>query len=129
MHMVKDLRDISPRISTLTLRTRDFQIVLINVHAPTEEIDDEEKEEFYSTLKDVTHTVVGNVKIVQGDFNAKIGKEALYRAVIGTHRLHETSNDKGMKLIHFAEGKGLCSHARRFISTLGYPLMENIRIR
>jgi hypothetical protein len=31
IHMVKDFRDISPRIFTLTLRTRDFRIVLINV--------------------------------------------------------------------------------------------------
>ncbi|VVC36852.1 Endonuclease/exonuclease/phosphatase [Cinara cedri] len=48
----EDFRGINPRISTLTLRTRDFRIVLINAHAPTEEKDNEEKEEFYSTLED-----------------------------------------------------------------------------
>jgi len=108
IHIVKDFRDISPRISTLILRTRDFRIVLINAHAPTEEKYDEEKEEIYSTLEDTMDTAVGDVKIVLGDFNAKIGKEALYRAVIGTHSLHEVSNDNGMKLINFAVGKRLC---------------------
>jgi len=54
-------------------------------------------------------TGVGDVKIVLGDFNAKIGREALYRTVFGTHSLHEASNDNGMKLISFAVGKGLCT--------------------
>ena len=118
IHTVKDFRDISPRISTLTLRTNDFRIVLINAHAPTKEKDDEEKEEFYSTLEDVMDTSVGDVKIVLGDFNAKIGKEALYRAVAGAHSLHEITNNNGMKLINFAIGKGL------FIKSTMFPRKE-----
>jgi len=132
IHMVKDFRDISPRISTLTLKTRDFRIVLIKAHAPTEEKDDEEKEEFYSTLEDTMDTAVGDLKIVLGDFNAKLGKEAVYRAVIGTHSLHEVSNDNGMKLINFSVGKGLCIKSTMFPRKEIHKythLMENIRIR
>lgn len=38
--------------------------MLINVYAPTKNKDDEEKEEFYNTLKEIFDTVVGNIKIV-----------------------------------------------------------------
>lgn len=108
--------------------------ILINAYALTKEKDDEKKEEFYSSLEDRMDTTVGDVKTVLGEFNAKISKEALYRVVIRTHSLHEASNDDSMKLVIFSVGKGLCikalcSHTRRFISTLGYPLMENIRNR
>ncbi|VVC44529.1 Hypothetical protein CINCED_3A017668 [Cinara cedri] len=38
-------------------------------------------------------TAIGDVKIVLGDYNAKIGKVTLYSAVSETHSLHEISND------------------------------------
>jgi len=66
------------------------------------------------TLEDKMDTAVSDIVIVLGDFNDKIGKEALYRAVIGTHSLHEVSNSKGMKLINFAIGKGLCIKSTMF---------------
>lgn len=43
IHSVKGFRDISPRISTITLRTENVDVVLINAHAPTEEKDEDEK--------------------------------------------------------------------------------------
>lgn len=43
IHMVKEFKDVNPRILTLTLNDKDFHIVLINIHAPTEDEDDEEK--------------------------------------------------------------------------------------
>lgn len=79
--------------------------VLINAHALTEETDGEEKEEFYSTLEDVLDTSVGDVKILLGGFNAKIGKEELYGTVTGAHSLHEITNNNGTKLINIAIGK------------------------
>lgn len=77
-HTLKDFRDSSPRISKLKLKTNDFQIVLINTYTSSKEKVNEEKEEFYSTLDD---TSIVDIKIVLADFNAKISKEALYRAV------------------------------------------------
>jgi len=46
LHIVTEFKDLSPRISTLTLKDNDIHITLINAHAPTEEKDEEEKEEF-----------------------------------------------------------------------------------
>jgi len=103
---VKEFRDISPRLSTLTLTTENFDLVLINVHAPTEDKDEIEKELFYATLEDVFNTSVGQVRLILGDFNAKIVREPIYRNIIGIHSLHATSNDNGSKLIDFAVGKG-----------------------
>jgi len=59
IHTVREFRDINPRISTLTLKTDNFYMVLINVHAPTEE-----KEYFYATLVDEFDSSVGSVRIV-----------------------------------------------------------------
>jgi len=52
IHLVKEFRDINPRIATLTLKTDNFDMVLINVHAPTEDKEEEEKEMFYAALED-----------------------------------------------------------------------------
>jgi len=90
-------------------------MVLINDHAPIEETADEEKQEFYSTLEDIMNIYLGDVQINLGNFNAKIGKEAYYRAVAGAHSLHEITKDNGTKLITFAIGKGL------FIKSTMFP--------
>lgn len=65
------IKDISSRISTLTFRIKDHKMVLINVHAPTEDKTDEEKDEFYFTLEDVMDISLGNVNIVLDHFNEK----------------------------------------------------------
>lgn len=41
-------------------------------------------------------------KIVIGDFNAKIGKETIYKPTIESESLYEKPNDNGYKLISFA---------------------------
>lgn len=107
IHIIKDFKDINPRISTLTLKDKNLHIVLINVHATTEEKDEEIKEEFYDTLEEVFDNIVGNIKIVLGDLNAKIGKKRIYHNVAGMHSLHEHSNNNGSRLANFASGKGL----------------------
>lgn len=39
--------------------------------------------------------------------NAQIGKENIFRPTIGSHSLHEISNDNGNKLIQFAISRNL----------------------
>jgi hypothetical protein len=56
------------------------------------------KEEFYDILEEVFDTMMGNMKIVLGNLNAKIEKERIYHSVAGMHSLHEHSNDNGSRL-------------------------------
>jgi hypothetical protein len=48
-----------------------FNMTLINVHAPTEEKEDDIKDEFYAQLSEIYDRQPGHIKIVLGDFNAK----------------------------------------------------------
>jgi len=40
--------------------------------------------------------------ITLGDVNAKLGKEQIYRDIIGRHSLHETTNINGFRLVQYA---------------------------
>ena len=40
--------------------------------------------------------------VFRGDFNAKVGREDIYRPAKGMHSLHEISNDNGSRLIDLA---------------------------
>jgi hypothetical protein len=42
------------------------------------------------------------MKILLGDFNAKVGREDFFKPTIGNERLHEISNDNGVRLVNFA---------------------------
>lgn len=65
----------------MKLKTNYLDMVLINVHAPTEDKDGDEAEVFYATLEDVYESLTGSSWIIVDDFNAKIGREILrYRS-------------------------------------------------
>jgi len=116
IHLVKEFKDVSPRISTLTLKDNDLHMVFIDVHAPTEDKDEEEKEDFYERLEEIFDITLGDIKVVLGNLNAKIGKERIYRKVTGVHRLHvhEHSNDNGIRLVNLALGKDLIIKSTMF---------------
>jgi len=66
--------------------------MLINGYAPIEDKEDEVKDMFYKTLDKVCDLVPDNkMKILLGDFNAKIGQEVIYRVYIIDQRLGERS--------------------------------------
>ena len=46
--VIKDFRDVNPRISILTLTTQWFDIGFVNPHAPTEDKRQEEKDLFFT---------------------------------------------------------------------------------
>ena len=60
----------------------------------TEEI----KEEFYNLLEqNINQIAMSDIKIILGDFNAKVGKESIYKPTIGNE----------IKMIQFAISNGL----------------------
>jgi len=48
-----------------------------------------------------------DIKIILGDFNAKVGKESIYKPTIGNESLHNEINNNRIKMIHFAISIGL----------------------
>ena len=40
--------------------------------------------------------------ITLGDFNAKLGREQLCKDIIGRHRLHDVTNNNGLRLVQYA---------------------------
>ena len=68
-------------------------------------IDENEKKFFYTTLVNIITSLTSSLKIVLGDFNAKIGHETCYKKVVGNYSLHVNMNDNGSKLIYFCNRK------------------------
>jgi endonuclease/exonuclease/phosphatase family metal-dependent hydrolase len=47
------------------------------------------------------------MKILLGYFNAKVGREEIFKLTIWNESLHEISNDNGVRLVNFATSKNL----------------------
>jgi len=45
------------------------------------------------------------MKMLLGDFNAKVGRENIFKPPIGQESLHQDSNDNGVRLVSFATSK------------------------
>jgi hypothetical protein len=43
-----------------------------------------------------------HMKILLGNFNAKVDKENIFKQIIGNESLHEISNDNGVRVVNFA---------------------------
>jgi len=113
--VVKESKDINPRISLLTIEAQWFEISFVNVHAPTEDKSQDEKETSYEQLESKLSSITRNrIQIVLGDLNAKVGKETMFRQVTGKHSLYEETNDSGLKLIDLATGNGLVIKSTMF---------------
>jgi hypothetical protein len=49
-----------------------------------------------------------------GDFNAKVGRENIFKPTIGNESLHEISNDNGVRVVNFATSKNLVVKSAMF---------------
>jgi exonuclease III len=75
---VLEYETINERICRLRMKGRCRDITILSVHAPTEEKEEREKEEFYGCLEEIYHKIQKyDLVIIMGDFNAKIGKESI----------------------------------------------------
>ena len=70
------------------------------MHAPSEEKSDDSNDSFYEELEQVIdHFSKYQLKILLGDFNAKVGRENIFKPTIGNERLHQDSNDNCVRLV------------------------------
>jgi len=104
--VVKRVEFVSDRASYIVMRGRWCSIIVVNVHAPSEEKSDESKDSFYEELEQVfDHVPKYHMKIILGDFNAKVGRENIFKPTIGNESLHQGSNYNGVRLVNFATSK------------------------
>ena len=73
---VKRVDFVSDRVSYIVLRGRWCNIIVLNVHAPSEENSDDSKDSFYEDLEQVFDNFPEyHMTIILGDFNEKVGRE------------------------------------------------------
>jgi Reverse transcriptase (RNA-dependent DNA polymerase) len=98
---------ISERMCKLGLKVKlgdkHKKISIVNIHAPTEEKEDEIKDEFYEQLEEIFDRIPNNnIKLIMGDANAKVGNEEIFKSITGGESKHDRSNDNGIRLINMA---------------------------
>jgi len=54
------------------------------------------------------------MKILQGDINAKVGREDIFNPIMGQESFHQDSNDNGIRRVNFATSKNLVVKSTMF---------------
>jgi hypothetical protein len=110
-HLIMNFQSKSPRMCWLRIRGKFLNYSIINAHAPTEDKSDIEKDAIYDGLRNLYYACpTHGVKLIIGDLNAQIDKEALYCTIyptIGKEAFHQESNKNGKKLTHFAASRNM----------------------
>jgi hypothetical protein len=90
---------VSARMSYIVLRGHWCNIIVLNVHAPTEEKGDDSKDTFYEESQGVFyHFPKHHMKILFGNFNTKVGRKDTFKPTIGNESLHLHSNDNCVRM-------------------------------
>jgi len=54
------------------------------------------------------------VKSLIGDFNAKLGRDDIFKPTVGNESIHQESNDNGVGIVNFAASKNLVVKSTMF---------------
>ena len=109
VNTVMECRPVSSRLITIRLRAVPFNITIVQACAPTPDYDDNEIEEFYDQLQNVIdQTPNKSIFVVQGDWNAKAGKDACenWQDICGPF-CNDDTNERGLRLLEFDTLKDL----------------------
>jgi hypothetical protein len=102
-------------MSYIILRSHWCNIVVLNVQAPCEDKGDDVKGSFYEEL---VHVFVlfhrYDINILLDDFNAKVGREDIFKPTFGNESSHEISNDNVVRIVNFATSKNLAVKSTMF---------------
>nr|CAH8829211.1 unnamed protein product [Trichobilharzia regenti] len=87
---------ISSRIMTARFNSKGRKVSIIQCYAPTNNADLEKKEEFYRQLQaTMDNTPAGDMKILMGDMNAKLGPNNTGRELIMGREALGEMNENG----------------------------------
>ena len=84
---VKRAEFVSNRVShtSTVLKSHWCNIIVSNVRAPSLEETDDSKGSFYEKLEHIGHFPKYHINILLGDFNAKMGRENIFKPTAGLH--------------------------------------------
>jgi hypothetical protein len=105
---VRRIEFVSDRMSYIILRGRWCNIVVLNVHAPYEDRSGDVKDRFHEELGSIFEQIPRYyMQILLSDFNAKVGREDIFKPTIVDESSHNISNDSGVRVVNFATSKTL----------------------
>jgi hypothetical protein len=112
---VKRIEFACDRVSHIILICRWCNIIVLNVHASGEDKTDNIKDRINEEQELVFDKFPRyHMKILLGDFNAKVGTEDIFKPTIRNESLHEISNDNGVRVVSFATSKNLTVKSTMF---------------
>jgi hypothetical protein len=83
-------------MSYITLRGSWCDITILNVYAPAKDKCDDTKNSLYEELERVFDQFPKyHMKMLLEGFNTKLGREDIFKPLIGNESLHETNDDYG----------------------------------
>jgi hypothetical protein len=104
-------------MSHILIRSRWCDIIVLNIHAPTDDKIDDTNDRFYEELERVFEKISKDkIKSMFGDFNAKIDREGIFTPTIRNESLHKItcSNYKGARVVAFAAFKNFIVKSTMF---------------
>jgi hypothetical protein len=113
-------------MSYIILRGHWCHIIVLKVYAPAEVKIGQVKYNFSEELERVFDEVLkDHMKYLVRDFNAKVGREDIFKSTIENQSSQEVSNDNGVRVVNFPASKiltaksiiFLCSNINKFAWT------------
>jgi endonuclease/exonuclease/phosphatase family metal-dependent hydrolase len=89
----------------IILRGRWCHIIVLSVHTPTEDKTDGSSYEELERVFDKFPKY--HMKILLGDFNAKVGRVDIFKPTTENESLYEISNEHGVRLENFVTSKNI----------------------
>ena len=112
---LKEWQCVSERLVKVRIRFEKKWTTFIQVYAPTEDSEEEEKDRFYASLEGVLAKVKKDDRLVlMGDLNGRVGRDVeTWGEVIGRYG-EETQNDNGRRFLGSCTTNGLTIMNGRF---------------
>lgn len=108
-------KQVNERIIVARFNGQPMHLTVIQVYAPTSNSSDEDIDEFYRQLEETLASINRkDVKIVIGDWNAKVGDDNTGMEMVMGRYGYGERNDRGERLIEFASRHSLYVTNTRF---------------
>ena len=107
----------SERIGVVKLKVAK-ECYMVQVYAPTDDSQDEDKDKFYAEMRKVVSSVGRReTLIVMGDLNARVGRSTeVWGGALGCYG-EDTSNESGVRLLSFCSVNELYSDHKYMVPT------------